>query len=890
MRFGYYKMINDMAVTLKDALGHVKKTGDNSMLGVCIQSLQAIIKAIVPCSEDIKNPSVIETLNSMIALLSSHQPDIDKAVSLAEKLISDCRTGLNYKIKVLFVAELGGKWDSMESVYEECMKRDDIEVDVVLQPVFREVRLPDGSVRHEEANYDWLTPMGIKHIPYKQYDMKKICPDITFFSQPYDGCTDPMFWPENMSKYTRVVYLPYYSPAFLGQTSPAIESFFYLPSQQYSWRIACQSDIMKKYYRMYASRKGENVVVTGIPKWDRPMRINKENTPCPDGWKEKIKGRKVFLWNTHFDSYSKYGEPFCFEKQILDMFTKREKEAALIWRPHPMTETVIKTYNPEMLSMYFQLIKEIEDSPNIIIDKYSSYSYSFVWSDALISGGRSSIVLQYILMDKPTITLMNCNEDDFYIRDYTNDKLLEAKIRNVTNNIFSVDEIEENVDAILNGFDPTKELRAELTRGFYKYADGRVGKRLTERLIEDILEENGLKHQDDTHVYKHTFLLIGTEEDSKACIDKLEEQNADHCICTDILSGRITTKNHESISLTHEIKDNFEYFIITSKEKEIMITEIITSLYGVPKERIISFWKMFSALSDRMICDKAVNLAHDKYDGIILGSSKSYYGLLEEKLNGNWCDLSVPYQDIYYMKRSLERCLNNATDRFRNLKYAVIDLQDTFFFNYDVSVSEYFLDYIKKGGFALDPHNYSKNRYFKSIFDDVVTAADNERYLGISDDMIKIWKEYFEGIDAEPIYEKNIYNELKMITNEDIATHNNIPEHALVMSEKVIKENLKCLCELFDMLLKASPNIKFYITMIPGYMKTEQDRLDVIGQHLLYLRDIKAQFEKMYGAKYLDLSSVSNVSVERCCYRTPECLNRLGAEIITYALKEMIEE
>ena len=139
------------------------------MIGVCIQSLQAIIKALSTCADDIKSSSIIEELNSMINSLSSQQPDIDKASVLTEKLILDCRSGLAYKIKVLFVAELGGKWDSMESVYEECMKRDDIDVDVVLQPVFREVRLSDGSIRHEEANYDWLTPMGINHIPYKEY-------------------------------------------------------------------------------------------------------------------------------------------------------------------------------------------------------------------------------------------------------------------------------------------------------------------------------------------------------------------------------------------------------------------------------------------------------------------------------------------------------------------------------------------------------------------------------------------------------------------------------------------------------------------------------------------------------------------------------------------------
>ena len=486
MRFSYYKMINDMVVTLRDALCHVKASGDTSMIGVCIQSLQAIIKALSTCADDIKSSSIIEELNSMITSLSSQQPDIDKASVLAEKLILDCRSGLAYKIKVLFVAELGGKWDSMESVYEECMKRDDIDVDVVLQPVFREVRLSDGSIRHEEANYDWLTPMGINHIPYKEYDFKKESPDITFFSQPYEGCTVPMFWPENMAKYTRVVYLPYFAAITMNDIS-SFTSFFKLNTQKYSWRIACQSEPMKRLYEHNASFRGSNVVVTGLPKWDVPISINKGNTPVPNDWKKKIEGRVVFLWNTHFSTDSRGSQIFS-EKALnfLDLFLNNKDNIALIWRPHPMLETVIKLYYPkEAWGFYLSLKKKINDSPNMVIDKEPSYVASFVWSDAIISD-YSSLMDQYIFMHKPA--LMLTNDDIAEAREkFSKSELCDYSMLEFANNLEDECVFIENV---CNNKGNEYVVRQDtIIKKYFGLADGRCGARLTELLVNDLKNE-----------------------------------------------------------------------------------------------------------------------------------------------------------------------------------------------------------------------------------------------------------------------------------------------------------------------------------------------------------------------------------------------------------------
>ena len=489
MRFDYYKMINEMVATLGDALGYVKTSGDPSMLDVCVQSLQAIIGALSKCADDIKDPAVIENLNSLIRILSDETPDIDEAAIMAEKLVSVCRTGLKYAVRVLFIAELGEKWDAMDSVYKAMKKRDDVIVDVVLQPIFRAVQLPDGSQRNDVIYNDYLSPMGIDHILYKDYDMDKIRPDITFFSQPYENCTIDMFWPDNMAKYTRLVYLTYGTAySFHQDIQPAsFGAYFKSRTEQLCWKIPCQSDQMLEHYKKNASHKGNNVIVTGLAKWDYPVNISRENTPCPKEWEDLIKDRKVFLWNTHFilgnpSNGSQILSPKGLE--FLKIF-QENKDIALIWRPHPMTVPVLKVYNPEMLGIYYNLVNIVESSDNMTMDTNTGYAPAFAWSDALISD-ISTIIPMYILTKKPLLLNLGSEKVIEGFKSYEKDKLLDFMSLPMA---FSIEDIKSFINDIQNGVDKCSAGYKKIFNSFYKYADGHAGERIADTLIRQFAEE-----------------------------------------------------------------------------------------------------------------------------------------------------------------------------------------------------------------------------------------------------------------------------------------------------------------------------------------------------------------------------------------------------------------
>ena len=127
-----------------------------------------------------------------------------------EEFIRKLPEEVSYQVRAVFFAELGEKWDAMESVYEYMRNDPRFDPVVVRTPVGRVV-MRDGKKEQEIIYKDFLTPMGIPSLGYDQYSLEEDCPELAFISQPYESCTLREFWPETIAKVTRLVYLRSFS-------------------------------------------------------------------------------------------------------------------------------------------------------------------------------------------------------------------------------------------------------------------------------------------------------------------------------------------------------------------------------------------------------------------------------------------------------------------------------------------------------------------------------------------------------------------------------------------------------------------------------------------------------------------------------------------------------
>lgn len=881
MKFNDYKLILELCDSVSEALSYISVSGNTLLLGECNNALDVITSFFSKNNND----EVFDEISSLIAKMKKYLTSSDissdelNAISedalLLKKLCSD---NIKYRPKILFVAELGAKWDAMESVYNEFKKLGTCDIEVVIQPIFRAVSLPDGSVRSESVYEDFLTPMGIENIPYEKYDISKSKPDITFISQPYDGVTTPEFTSEYIAEHSRLVYLPYFTASSIRKSlTSASDSFFMLNTQKFAWKIACQSETMEKLYGSIASLKGKNVITTGLPKWDYVYGKNKENVAMPESWKNKLSGKTTFLWNTHYTN----NVDAMFEEMIkfIGYFLKHN-DIALIWRPHPMTECVIKVYMPSVFPKYVELIRKINESENIIFDDSSSYLPAFVYSDALISA-QSSLVTQYLLTEKPILITRNISPEIYRQALSSVDGLFDyLKLPNSKTLSDQIDFIKK----IASGKDEWYDDRKYLLDNYFKLCDGQCGKRLAKALLKALEEE--LVDNRVSEINK--VLIIGSGEKTVLCQKQLERSGIAYSLCREF------SDNPDDVSLSDISSSDYDLYIVTEKESRTLI-DFLSAHKKVSPTRILDFYKLYNAGIPHMVADRVFsNPMNETFDGIILGNENTKFAVIKERLKGKFADLSVDFQDMHSQYKTLDYCYKNYPEKMKDIRYAIIDLWDYHYFNIDTSLSENALAYLRNGGYSLEPHNFNRNKFSDDNFEQAIQEISLEKYEGITDEQINIWSAVFGNVyelnsfsDFERKYEKCLKTLSRKEIDQYYADFRN-EDDIITINKEINSENRSAFKNLIELLYRINPEIKIYTMIIPRFVEIESFGLYYIYLHKNIINDIIDKTKEKYDFTHIDFHFVSDLPLTREYYRDTKHLNTLGAERITDELCKII--
>lgn len=433
------------------------------------QMLAQIRAVLEQHRDDLRSEAPLDKLSE---IEDSWQAQSDGLEAELEQFIRCLPNEITYQVRAVFFAELGEKWDAMQSAYE--YMRDDPRFDpvVVRTPVGRVVNR-NGKQKQEIIYRDFLTPMGIPSLGYDRYDIEKDCPELAFISQPYESCTMQEFWPENIAKHTRLVYLPYFLPNEVSEES--IQPLAQLPVYRFAWKAVCPTEKQYKFYCRYAENKGTNALVTGAPKSDAFVAIRQHGVQRPKKW-AKLDEKTIFLWNSWYDigiSSLRY-----FEK-IMEWFNTHE-ECGLIWRPHPMTDTVTKLYYPKQYNTYQKCVRQAEMAQNVVVDQESSCAAAFSVSHAMISDG-SSLLPQYLILDKPALWIRNEGERD------TGGEFVDHGWMEQASQISGVFKFMED---ICQGKDNKAKQRKIILQQDLPLADGHCGERVCETIWSELHQED----------------------------------------------------------------------------------------------------------------------------------------------------------------------------------------------------------------------------------------------------------------------------------------------------------------------------------------------------------------------------------------------------------------
>lgn len=327
--------------------------------------------------------------------------------------------------------------------------------------------------------------------------------------------------------------------------------------------------------------------------------------------------------------------------------------------------------------------------------------------------------------------------------------------------------------------------------------------------------------------------------------------------------------------------------------------------YKIDLEKVFDFYEIYLKVYsqqldiplknvDRIMCKNA-----EEYKGVILGISHAQCGINPKYLRKKFCNLALGSQDLYYNLKTLKILKENYFQKIKGLEYAIIDMYDYTYFNYDVSLSKNAIEYYRHSGFRdNDSHNYKKNRYFNRSIQEEIINIDKED--------LNLFNELFENnkIDINSDYKKTgafdrrfddfalKKDTVKCITDKEIDEYKNTFKESSIEKKcfkETIKENKIIFDDIMSVLTSINPEIKIYLILLPVHKEMIQLKRNIN----LYLKEnfynILKEFEEVYNFKLLDFYEHKEISSQDNYFYDIHHLNYDGATIFTKMLNSYIE-
>ncbi len=352
---------------------------------------------------------------------------------------------------------------------------------------------------------------------------------------------------------------------------------------------------------------------------------------------------------------------------------------------------------------------------------------------------------------------------------------------------------------------------------------------------------------------------------------------------------------NESIRLTSNTwafeKSDYVILAFNNRKLSMLLRRWLIEVFQLSDHNIVDYSDIVLYELPLMHVDRIFEVYDDDYyQGIVLGLSHARVGICPEMIPINVADISVSAQDIYYNYSTLKYIISQYPTRLKNIQYAVYDVFDYTYLNYDVSLSNNACQYYKWGGYSLDSHNFNLNKNCDVDFDEFIS--------GIQSNKLKTGVEHFSNeciIRGDFIKQYNkaevdmIGSRTKTVSPEEILAYDG--DNSLVNKrfESTIKENIELLNKTMELLKSINPNMKIRLVILPHYPQAcrqiESKYKDVKKK---FLDRMNVLCETWDDVEFYDLKELPEFENELYFYDC-EHLNYFGAIKFTNILNAVMQ-
>ena len=321
---------------------------------------------------------------------------------LLQYLEQETGTETRFKKEIVFLPYKGEMWDSLESIWRAAAG-DKEHCNAYVIPIPYADRNPDGSVARWHYEGDRF-PEDVPIVDWQQVDLSVLHPDAIFIQNPYDGSNlvtsiDGRYYAENLRTNTDLlIYSPYYvTSGGMGEGARNCPVFPYVDY------IIVQSESLRKFF--HPSVPLEKLIPLGSPKLDRVIRFCNAPPDPPEAWKEKLKGKTVYFYNTSLGGMLYDTAAFLNKMQYVFRTFAGRKDACLIWRPHPLMAATLSSMR-ETAVPYYEKLKEMFLKEDIgIYDDTPDIDRTIALSDVYVGDGATSVTMLFAIVGKPMFIL-----------------------------------------------------------------------------------------------------------------------------------------------------------------------------------------------------------------------------------------------------------------------------------------------------------------------------------------------------------------------------------------------------------------------------------------------------------------------------------------------------
>ncbi len=380
----------------------------------------------------------------------------------AEKIIKESNAE---NPKIAFIINFSAAWTSLKSVHDEAQKMG-LETAIICPPKAERDGTDDvyDELKNEYSDIYKVDGNG------KGFDLEAFAPNYVFYTRPYNDTYPKCLQSKNVSRFAKTCLIEYGYDISNDKKMKDVTfncdfanflSMFFASTKR-------EIDYAKNFY-------GKDVLKTrfiydvGFPRFDlikrRENDTNKKTVLWTPRWTLDSKNRSTS--RSSFLVYDK--EPF--------NWAKKNPNTDLIFRPHPRLFDNYIDSKKITEQEYLQLLKEMEETPNVTYDKSGDYFESINKTDIFVSD-YTGLLIEFALTGKPVIYFGNLKAID------------DKKLREYFYYTTSWEQTEKYIDDINNGIDPKKEYRSNFVKEFLKGKEN-AGKRIVETIISDYNKTKG---------------------------------------------------------------------------------------------------------------------------------------------------------------------------------------------------------------------------------------------------------------------------------------------------------------------------------------------------------------------------------------------------------------